>query len=35
MRLIKPHFAPERAPVDAVNFLGDFNLAGETWIVRH
>jgi nitrogenase molybdenum-cofactor synthesis protein NifE len=35
MRLIKPHFDPERMPVDAVNFLGDFNLAGETWIVRH
>jgi nitrogenase molybdenum-cofactor synthesis protein NifE len=35
MRLIEPHFDPARTPLDAVNFLGDFNLAGETWIVRH
>jgi nitrogenase molybdenum-cofactor synthesis protein NifE len=35
MRLIEPHFDPAREPMPAINFLGDFNLAGETWIVRH
>ncbi|MDR3307465.1 MAG: nitrogenase iron-molybdenum cofactor biosynthesis protein NifE, partial [Coriobacteriales bacterium] len=35
MRLITPHYRRDRAPLEAVNFLGDFNLAGETWIVRN
>ncbi|MDR2196513.1 MAG: nitrogenase iron-molybdenum cofactor biosynthesis protein NifE [Coriobacteriales bacterium] len=34
MRLIRPHYTPDAEPLAAVNFLGDFNLAGETWIVR-
>lgn len=32
MDLIRPHY--DQAKVKGINFLGDYNLAGEAWIVR-
>ncbi|MDF2564662.1 MAG: nitrogenase MoFe cofactor biosynthesis protein NifE [Massilibacillus sp.] len=34
MQVIKPHAKPEQ-PKKGINILGDFNLAGEMWIIKN
>lgn len=35
MQLIRPHKLPEKALHNGVNILGDFNLAGEMWLIKN
>lgn len=35
MELISPHHQPSPGPKAGVNILGDFNLAGEMWIIQN
>jgi nitrogenase molybdenum-cofactor synthesis protein NifE len=34
LRLIQPEGKPVRPKAGSINYLGDFNLAGEAWIIR-